>query len=341
MKIVKQLILDLTAAYSTVELKLRGKRYLAVASENIGYHAYIIDPDTLNYSLLWEGESGVMNIVQVPGQERLLCITKFFPIFQSKETTICVLEPTDQGILSPWKITEVLKLPYCHRIGIIQSQGEFFIVGCTLCQDKDSQDDWTKPGAVWASPIPNKVTGIWKFSKVFEGLTKNHGLYIENLDQVYVTSENGVMHFDFSTYNQGDTIFPVLLTTKPTSDISLMRDGPHQIMGTIEPFHGDLLKLYKVTGHAIEEIRSYSIHFGHVVWVGKVFGRNAVIVASRGAEKELLLIYWESDETIVIDEGAGATQLCVYQENDTTKIFSANHGAGAVVLYTLSKDQDI
>lgn len=146
------------------------------------------------------------------------------------------------------------------------------------------------------------------------------------------------MHFYFSNYHQEDTLFPVLLTTKPTSDISFMRDGALQIMGTIEPFHGDSLKLYKVTKNAIEEMKSYPIHFGHVVWVGKIFDRNAVIVANRGAEKKLLLIYWESDDIITIDKGVGATQLCVYQENDFMKIFSANHGAGAVALYTLSKE---
>ena len=93
MNIMRKKILDLPGVYSTAALNLDGKLYFAVASENRGEKAYIIDADSLEYSLLWDDEnSGVMNVIQIPGENRLLCITKFYPVFQSKEAEICLLE---------------------------------------------------------------------------------------------------------------------------------------------------------------------------------------------------------------------------------------------------------
>ena len=54
MNIMRKKILDLPGVYSTAALNLDGKLYFAVASENRGEKAYIIDADSLEYSLLWD-----------------------------------------------------------------------------------------------------------------------------------------------------------------------------------------------------------------------------------------------------------------------------------------------
>ena len=76
MKIEKRKICDLPMVYVTAELTLGGKRYLAAASEAPGEHAYIIDPETGDYAELWQGDTGVMNIIQIPGEERLLATVR-------------------------------------------------------------------------------------------------------------------------------------------------------------------------------------------------------------------------------------------------------------------------
>ena len=335
MKVEKEHIVDLPGVYATAELSLNGKRYLAAASENKGETAYLYSPDTNEYNTLWNGETGVMNLVQVPGRDMLYCITRFYPIFQSKEATICSLVPNKEGYSQEWEIKDVALLPFCHRIGIVTIESKHYLLGCTLCGDKAFQEDWSMPGAVWISEIPEDAAAPLKFNKIYEGLTKNHGLFIQDDNQVFVTSENGVMLFDLSQYKGDSMIFPTLLSTKPTSDIWISKDGETQYVSTIEPFHGDSLKLYQCRKDKRTVLFSSSINFGHVVWNGEVFGKKSILVADREETRKLELIFWQTGESMVIDENVGATQISLYNEGDNLKIFSANHYKGEVALYTI------
>lgn len=326
MKIEKKKLADLPAVYVTSELSLGGRRYYAAASENPGEHAYIFDTENDEMSSLWIGDTGCMNVIQIPGEEKLLAITKFYPVFKSKEAEICLLEPTEKGYLSPWKKTTVLHVPYVHRIGCFENRkGEKFLFVSVLCRDKDYVDDWSKPGACYVCKI-----GEWKLTKLVDGLLKNHGLWIGGKSNVYVTSENGVMYFDFANYENGMVVKPKLLSGYPTSDLSVTEDG----YATIEPFHGDKGRVYSWDGTINAE---YDIDFGHVVWYGDIFGKKCVIFGSRGGEKTLQMIDLETGERTIIDKNVGPTQITVVDCKNKIEILSANHGAGIVNLYTLTK----
>lgn len=336
MKIEKRKIIDIPAVYVAAEMSVNNRRYFFVASENKGEHAYIIDGTSLTCADLWKGDTGVMNIIGIPGYNQLLCITKFYPIFQSKETAISLLEPAENDIMSIWNKKEIMQLPYCHRIGIIKNINGLFLLCCTLCENKDFQEDWTKPGAIFISPIP-AFSNIdkWKLTKIFDGLTKNHGLFIENDSIAYIASENGVMQFDFKNYKSGEKLFPTLLTTEPTSDLWVMNNRGKKMIGTIEPFHGNRLRIYECYKNNYHPLWSCNINFGHVVWLGEIYGKDAIIVGNRGGRKELKLLFWRTDEQIDIDEDVGPTQITVFKDNKIVKILSANHGAGNVSLYTI------
>ncbi|SDF43814.1 hypothetical protein [Marvinbryantia formatexigens] len=338
MKIEKKKMADLSMVYVTAELSLQGKRYLAAASEAKGESAYIFNPETGEYAPLWKGDTGVMNIVQLPGQEKLLAIVRFYPVFQSKEAAVCLLEPTAKGYMSPWNLREVFRLPFCHRIGVVKNDNGLFILGCQLCRDKDFQEDWSQPGALFMIPVPDKPEGEWKMTKIFDGLTKNHGLFIEDENQVYICAENGVMHFDLSGYRPGDTAVPVLLTATPTSDISIAELNGQKYAGVIEPFHGNTAAVYRITDTGYEQIRRYDIDFGHVIWIGELFGKPFLIVGSRGGEKKLELINLETDARTLLEAGVGPTQISVYHEENMVKILAANHGSGEVTLYSLQEE---
>lgn len=337
MRTEKRKLADLPMVYVTAELSLRGKRYLAAASEARGEKAYIFDPATGESAELWQGDTGVMNVIQIPGREQLLAIVRFYPVFQSKEAAICLLEPTAKGYLSPWSMREVIALPFCHRIGIVENENGLFVLGCQLCRDKDFQEDWSKPGALWMIPIPEKPDGEWKMTKIFDGLTKNHGLFIEKGSQVYICAENGVLHFDLSGYRAGETVIPRLLTTTPTSDISVAEINGQKYAGVIEPFHGNTAAVYRMTDTGYEQICRYDIDFGHVIWIGELFGKPALIAGSRGGEKRLEIIWLETGERIPLEAGVGPTQVSVYREGDIVRILAANHGLGEVTLYSLSE----
>lgn len=336
MNIEKVKIVDLPMVYVTAELTLGGKRYLAAVSEAPGEHAYIIDPETCDYAELWQGDTGVMNVIQIPGTDKLLTITRFYPIFQSKEAAICLLEPTQKGYMSPWRIREVLRLPFCHRIGIVRNPNGLFVLGCALCEDKAYQEDWNQPGAIYMAPIPQNTDGEWKLTKVFGGLTKNHGLHIEDGNQVYICAENGVLHFDMADYRAGEERMPTLISATPTSDISIAHVDGARMAGVIEPFHGDTLALYALDKNRYALQGRWDISFGHVVWLGEVLGQPAIIAGSRGGDRQLELIFIRTGERIELDRNVGPTQISVYRDGGRVKILAANHGAGEVSLYTLT-----
>ena len=337
MNIRKKVIASSPGVYSTAEFLFDNEQFLATASENRGEKAYIIDPRTLEYKQLYEGEVGVMNIVQVPQKKQLLCITKFYPIFQSKETTICSLTPRDDNVLSTWDKKEIKILPFCHRIGVVTIGKTYYLLACTLCEDKDFQEDWSKPGSLWIARIPEDPSGTWDFHKVFEGLTKNHGLFIEHDNQVYISSDNGVMLFDFTIYREGSLLIPILVSNAPTSDIYIHEYKERRLIAAIEPFHGDKLNLYQETNNQIELVNSFAISFGHIVWIGLLFEELVLIVGNRGSEKNLEIINISDGRRELIDTGVGSTQMSVYYEQNSVKILSANHGSGEISLYTIKK----
>ena len=335
MKFERIKLADLPMIYVTTELRLRGRRYLACASEARDARALIIDPETKECADLWLGETGCMNIVQIPGQERLLAIIRFYPVFDSREAAVCLLEPGEGGIMAPWRMREVVRLPFCHRIGVVQSENGLFLLACQLCADKDCTEDWSKPGALWTCPIPEDG-GEWRLTRVYDGLFRNHGLFIEHGNQVTVCAEQGVLHFDLSAYAAGQPLVPDGGWETPTSDICIYEGGGERLAATIEPFHGNLGAVYSLGADAPRRLGAYGIAFGHAVWVGKLCGRKAMILGSRAGERKALeVVLWETGERLTIEENAGPTQIAVYEDGGQSFIFSANHEPGEAVLYRM------
>lgn len=330
MKLSKSKLVNLPAVYVTEIVKLRSKYYYLVASEDRGENAYIIDSETLEKKDLWKGDTGVMNIVQIPGREELLCITKFYPIFQSSCAEISLLKPQNEDIFGTWEKEVVLKVPYCHRIGVVKNdEGKLFLISSALCEKKEYETDWRFPGAAYISEIPTKEGEKWELKKFLSPLTKNHGLWIEDGNKCYITAEEGIFKMDFSNYKSGEDVNVEKISSTPTSDISLSPS----FYATIEPFHGDTGSLYTKEGKII---KSYPIKFGHAVWTGKLFSQNVVILGERDGEKALKIYNVDTGEEMTIDQGIGPTQITVLDLGSEVRILSANHGAGNVYLYTLT-----
>lgn len=346
MKIKKNKICDLPGVYVTSTFNsVEGKQYLICASENKGEGVFLIDRKTLSTTNLWTEPTGVMNIIQYPNQNRLAAITKFYPIFQSKDAHVNDVIPSANGLLNEWTLNEVLPLPFCHRIGFFQGKNETFLVACTLCENKDFQEDWSKPGAVYVCQIPKTIDKAWKYEKIYCGLTKNHGLYIFENSHVYITAEEGILLFDFSEFVFGCTCEPKIISTIPTGDIMVSdidNDGLFEFC-CIEPFHGNILSLYKYQKEGnVKKLFSIDIDFGHVCWLGKIYLNPAIIVGNRGGNKSLDMYICEGDigdiaawKKNVLDSGVGPTQITVYKDNGKVNVLSANHGLGEVAVYEL------
>lgn len=329
MKISKSKLVNIPAVYVTADLKSKNKTYYIVASEDRGEKAYIIDADTLETRQLYDGPTGVMNIVQVPEEERLIGITGFYPVFQCRGAQINEIMPSSNNLLAKWIIRPVLDLPYCHRIGSFKNKNGKFLLACTLCKDKNYNEDWSMPGSVYITKIPKSGCAEWKLVKQYDGLVKNHGLWFDGAT-AYVTAQNGILKFDLSDYKEGQVVTPEIISTTPTGDICVSDN----YYATIEPFHGNNGALYD---KSMNLIKHFDIDFGHSVWVGRLFDSEYMILAERGGAKNITLHDLNTGEKFVLDSGVGPTQISVFDRGDEVDILSANHGAGNVYLYILIK----
>jgi hypothetical protein len=344
MNIHKRKLADLEGVYSTSVIDLGGERCLVGASENREKESFLFFPPGWEKSLLWRTPGGVMNIVQAPGSPRLFSITDFYPIFQSENAAVCEITPIGD-FKDPWNINRVLSVPFVHRIGLIRNPDAAYLLCCSLCKSKKFQDDWSTPGSLFISPVPEKNNpDAWQLKEVFTGLSKNHGLFIYRDNQVFVAAEEGIFFFDFSRYDLNKPIKPVHISETPTSDIFIddMDNDGNLEAGTIEPFHGNSFALYRLLGNELILLHRSDLEFGHVVWIGRLFGFPSAITANRGGDKALVLYQnktgnIENDrwEKTIIDSGTGATQISVFSGEDKVYIFAANHGIGEIGLYTI------
>jgi hypothetical protein len=113
-------------------------------------------------------------------------------------------------------------------------------------------------------------------------------------------------------------------------------------MGTIEPFHGNSFALYRLLDTGLALLHRSDLEFGHVVWIGQLFGFPSAITANRGGDKAMVLyqnktgnIATDRWEKTIIDRGTGATQISVFSGQGKVYIFAANHGVGEIALYTI------
>jgi len=132
-----------------------------------------------------------MSLISVPGHKKaFVAIQKFFPGFQSERAGI-VYAKISETITEPGQITPVLDLPFVHRIEIVHVGSIPFLVANTLCSGKTSRNDWSQSGVVYAGPIPENPSNKWSVEPILEGLSKDHGMHVANIDQRPVVMVSG------------------------------------------------------------------------------------------------------------------------------------------------------
>ncbi len=343
MNITKRKLAQLEMVYSVCSIQISGKTHFLAATESYG-KCLLFSPPDWKASVVWDGPGGSMNLVPIPkGERAFLAIQEFFPIFQSQKAGIVYVE-ANNVLTKPWRVRRVLALPFVHRLGVVMVGSHPYIIVATLCGGKDFQDDWSKPGAVYAGALPEDPLEKWSIQPILQGVSKNHGMHVTNIEEravVLITGQEGV----FSIYIPRDPAeewHHKRLIDNEVSDIytaDIDGDGVLEII-TIEPFHGDRLGVYKHLSGSWKAVFAMSINFGHVVWSGNILGRPAILVGNRGGAKELGLLYPKTHGSFimdlqVLDEQIGPAQIAVVHRQDCDLILSANHDVGEIVLYEL------
>ena len=344
MQIQKTILATLDMVYAIGSIELDGNTHFLAATEATG-PCLLFSPPDWTVSTVLDGPGGVMSLVPIPGRNgAFLAIQEFFPIFDSETAGIAYVE-IGEDKTKPWKNQRILDLPFIHRLETVKGHHSTYMVAATLCGGKDYTDDWSRPGAVYVGSVPEDPRGQWSLRPVLEGITKNHGMHISNIQEkqiILISGQEGLFSLEVPDSPEESWQSEQLLCHE-ISDLyvgDIDGDGQPEIV-TIEPFHGNSLVVYRLSGQSLQPICSWPLDFGHVVWAGNILGEPAILAGNRGGEKELTLLRFRSSgqamlEPTVLDRGVGPTQIAVVNEKSRDLIISANHGIGEVALYEMT-----
>ncbi|MCD7736027.1 MAG: hypothetical protein LUI07_03535 [Lachnospiraceae bacterium] len=344
MKVNKVHLADLELVYAVTAMELEGDIYCLAASEKRDGACLCIHLETGKSYTVWDGPGGVMTLLPLEGENAFLSIDEFYPVFDSAAAAVFRTEiSVSDGEVSVKK-EKLCDLPFVHRIGLLEADGQKYLVGASLCSGKDYVDDWSRPGGIYAgeyhpgSPVAMK--------NIYMGLTKNHGMFLQkNHDgsqTMFIGASEGVLRVEKPEAGEWKT---ELIPLGETSDVwteDFDGDGKAEI-ATIQGFHGEHIRIFKEGKEKQDIIGELPIHFGHVLWAGRFFGALWMIGGSRGEDKALVLYKVKEGthpefEKTVLDEGTGATQISVVTEPDRVRILASNHGKGSVDMYVLERE---
>jgi len=223
-------------------------------------------------------------------------------------------------------------------------ENEKWIVGGTLCDDKDNIDDWSRSGRIYAGKV--EYPKPCDFKDIKKGIFKNHGFYHGPHDHkpevAILTGVQGAFEVIPPAPKGGQWKIEQLLDFE-ISEIrvfDLDGDGVDELV-TIEGFHGDRLNIYKKTDTGYVNVYSYPIAFGHAIWCGKIFNRPSILIGYNKANIALYLLTVKksfpfSMDVTMLDELEGYNNLDVWDDGKQFRIYTAGNN-GKINMYTLEE----
>ena len=343
MNVYKRVLGSLENAYTVSFQPIDRRRCIAAASEGHG-PALLFSPPDWKPLVISDCPGGVMCLERIPGRPNtLIGVERFYPIFIAEQAGIMIMYPLSND-KETWRVRRVLDLPFVHRIRVIAVGGISYLVAATICGGKSFQEDWSKPGAIYISKIPDNPEEQWCIQPILTGLFQNHGLVLQEKDgsqSLWIGCRNGLLRMPIPADPEGPWRAETVLHT-PVSDLSFFDlDGDGSLeLATIEPFHGDRLVLYRSEKGDWKPAFEAELAFGHVVWSGMLFGQPGILAGSRKKREELSWYFSSGKdlnlrERFDIDTMIGPTQIDVIHEPDRDLIVSANHTPGEIALYEL------
>jgi hypothetical protein len=341
MVINKRVLSQLDKAYATAIMKLNEKMHYLVATEGHG-PCIAFAEDTWEESNVWDGPGGTMNIVPIPGRKNEFIATQdFTPTFQAKESKI-VHAICDTNL--EWTIIPIMIVPYLHRFDVFVLNNRLLFIGATLCEDKESKEDWSKPGSVYIGELPHEIHKPFELTPILKGITKNHGFCKgkwKNRDAYIVSGSEGVFVL-YLPKNNTDKWESEQILNHEISDIAVCdidNDGCMEL-ATIEPFHGSRGKIYKYINDKLLPIHEHEYEFGHVVWGGRILNKPSFIIGGRKGNRELNCFQMDASGQIkhfTIDNTGGPSNIAVLNKQTSDVILAANREIGEIAVYKISE----
>ena len=346
MKATKTVIGSLEKCYALGTFRYDGKDHVVVAAEKKN-PCYSFDLEGKLCDTLWEGPGGVMTVAQVPGQPILMATQKFYSPNDSAEAKIVYYRRTE----GKWVCEMLCELPFVHRFGVLERNGRYYLIACSLKSAHAFKNDWTCPGRIWVAPFPEDITQYNEANQLaltplVSGLYKNHGFEIcqEGEDSfAIVACENGVYKVTPPAEAEGEWSCEQLLDT-PARDILYLDfdgDGERELL-VLSPFHGDTLTIYKKINGSFTEVYRHGkrLPFLHAIWGAEIGGKVYGFIGNREESRDLLAIYWDGRSYTfdMLDQGAGAANVLHFRAEGKDMLLAANRETDEIAVYTLNAE---
>ena len=343
MKIEKIRLDELFRCYSTAAITLDDELHLFYASEEKDYPCFAYSgKDFQNKKVVWEKGGGTMSMIPIPHRKNQFLAVNGFYLKESPSGAHLswVTYEKDKG----FTIKDILYLPYLHRFDLYEDQGKIYFVGATIATTKKDKEDWSSPGKIYAAQLPNDLNEPLKLEVIAEGLTRNHGYSRSpQNDGGYFTCDQGIFKVTVPSVSGKWQIEKIM--DKAVGEIAIVdidNDGIEELM-TIEPFHGNVIKIYKKIDGIYKDVYSYPyvIDFAHTLVGTQIRGINSFVGGVRREASDLFMVQYLNGkfETTIIDKGVGPANLNVFHLKDCDLIHSSNHTQNEAAVYVIRDEE--
>ncbi len=333
----KQVIFSIKNVY-TANAFVDGSRSLVGAGSETEAMVQLYDLASGKVEHLDSCPGGMMSLVPVPGQPgNLVSVMGLFPPFIGKDAGLFLHQKREDG----WICSRALDLPFAHRCEFLPSSEKNILIAASVSKFKENPGDWSKPGELYALSLEGDLSGPWKADVFDSSLFRNHGMgryMVDGHECLCVSGEQGIFSIELSP----DGVLELKpLFEKEVSEMTFIDmdgDGQSELI-CIEPFHGNVLNIYKRVRGAWKLKFTAPLSFGHGLSSGFFNGDPVVLVGNRRDTADLQMFTVDNiDKGIVnltvIEEDAGPTQTQVFSFGKRDYILSANQKMNEVVLYS-------
>lgn len=334
----RSVLTELEGVYCLEVFHTQSGMKIAAASETHGGYCKIVDFASRKEETVWTGPGGCMNVSQADEAGAIVGIQNFYKGFQSKEAQLVHAVKDGEN----WN-TRVLKvMPYLHRSGVVDVQGEKWVVASTLCTHRESATDWSHPGKIQVARLPGEGEEI-EFTVIQEGVTKNHGFWQGKLDGEEVTLIGGSEGlFRVRPPKDGQDWQVDKLLEREISDAAvadLDGDGEDELL-TFEGFHGDVAAVNKRVNGEWQIVYTLDMHFSHAIWAGELLGRNMFVAGYRKEDGRMYLVEYTKDgyQAMLIEEGIAPSNARGFVYEGESYIAVAARDMDQVVLFKLKEE---
>jgi len=251
---------------------------------------------------------------------------------------------------SAFRATKILDLSFAHRIELVDRPAGRYLIAAALAADKRDPADWSQSGALYAAPVPVgadlDARNSWRLAPILEGIHKNHGLLVTRFQgrrTVLLSGSEGLFALDLEAPGDGWPFRRII--DREISEIAVFDldgDGRDELI-TIEPLHGNALRVYRESAAGWELAWEDELAYGHCLWAGEIARRRSILVSNRSGSRDLILFQFANSRTagtlgperVVVDAGAGSANMLVVASGGVERIFATNQGSGEISVYTV------